>query len=38
MPPPGPRRTIATVAGDHALRTDLGAVEAAVRAWLPSAL
>jgi predicted alpha/beta-hydrolase family hydrolase len=38
MPPPGPRRTIATVAGDHALRTDLGAVEAAVRAWLPWAL
>jgi hypothetical protein len=26
------------VAGDHSLRTDLGAVADAVRAWLPEAL
>jgi len=34
MPPAAPGRTIARVAGDHALRGDLGAVEAAIRAWL----
>jgi predicted alpha/beta-hydrolase family hydrolase len=38
MPPPGPRRTVAVVAGDHSLRADLAAVEAAVRAWLPGVL
>jgi uncharacterized protein len=34
MPPEGPRRTVARVAGDHSLRTDVEAVGAAVRAWL----
>lgn len=34
MPPPAPGRTIARVAGDHALRGDLGAIEDAIRAWL----
>ena len=35
IPPAAPRRTIVQVAGDHSLRTDLAAVAAAVRAWLP---
>src|SRR5690348_12978731 len=35
MPPPGPRRTVVQVRGDHSLRTDLGAIAAAVRSWLP---
>ncbi len=30
------RRTVVQVAGDHSLRTDLEAVAAAVRAWLPT--
>ena len=34
MPPPGPSREVATVPGDHGLKRDLGAVAAAVRAWL----
>jgi predicted alpha/beta-hydrolase family hydrolase len=34
MPPPGPQRQIAEVAGDHALRADLAAVASAVGAWL----
>lgn len=34
VPPPGPRRTIAVVAGDHGLKADVGAVEAAVQGWL----
>lgn len=34
MPPEGPRRTVASVAGDHGLKADLEAVGAAVRAWL----
>ena len=34
MPPPGPRREVVEVAGDHALRSDLEAVGAAVRVWL----
>lgn len=34
MPPPGPRRTVVPVAGDHSLRTDLPAVGAAVGDWL----
>jgi uncharacterized protein len=36
MPPPGPRRTVVQVAGNHSLRTDLEAVADAVRGWLPS--
>jgi predicted alpha/beta-hydrolase family hydrolase len=35
MPPPGRLRTVVQVAGDHSLRSDLGAVAAAVRDWLP---
>jgi predicted alpha/beta-hydrolase family hydrolase len=38
MPPPGPRRTVVQVAGDHSLRTDLEAVAAAAREWLPMVL
>ena len=34
MPPASERRTVAQVAGDHSLRTDLPAVGGAVRAWL----
>jgi len=34
MPPATERRTVMQVAGDHSLRTDLGAVGEAVRAWL----
>ncbi len=34
MPPPGAGRTVVQVAGDHALRSDLTSVGAAVRAWL----
>jgi predicted alpha/beta-hydrolase family hydrolase len=35
IPPASERRTVVQVAGDHSLRTDLGAVGDAVRAWLP---
>jgi predicted alpha/beta-hydrolase family hydrolase len=35
MPPGTSRRTVVEVPGDHSLRTDLEAVAAAVRAWLP---
>jgi hypothetical protein len=38
MPPPGALRTVAQVEGDHSLRTDLGAVAAAVSAWLRTVL
>ena len=34
MPPPGPRRRVVPVAGDHRLRSDPGALTAAVRDWL----
>jgi uncharacterized protein len=34
VPPGGPRRTVAVVRGDHALRSDLDGLRAAVRAWL----
>lgn len=34
MPPAGPLRTVAVVAGDHSLRSDLGAVGDAVGTWL----
>jgi uncharacterized protein len=36
MPPPAPRRTVVQVKGNHSLRTDLAAVAAAVRDWLPT--
>jgi predicted alpha/beta-hydrolase family hydrolase len=38
IPPAGPQRTVVQVAGDHSLKTDLGAVAAAVQAWLPHVL
>jgi len=34
IPPSTERRTVVQVAGDHSLRTDLGTLEEAVRAWL----
>ena len=34
IPPPAPQRTVVEVAGDHSLRSDLGAVREAVGAWL----
>jgi uncharacterized protein len=34
IPPATKRRTVVQVAGDHSLRTDLGALGEAVRAWL----
>jgi uncharacterized protein len=36
IPPPGGRRTVVEVAGDHSLRSDLDAVAAAVQDWLPA--
>jgi predicted alpha/beta-hydrolase family hydrolase len=38
MPPATARRTVVQVPGNHSLRTDLEAVAAAVRAWLPDHL
>ncbi|MGH3132362.1 MAG: alpha/beta hydrolase family protein [Gaiellaceae bacterium] len=38
IPPATAHRTVVQVAGDHGLRTDLDAVAAAVRAWLPRAV
>lgn len=38
MPPPSRNRTVATVSGDHGLKTDVGAVADAVRAWLSDIL
>jgi uncharacterized protein len=35
MPPAAYNRTVVAVPGDHSLRTDLDAVAAAVRTWLP---
>jgi hypothetical protein len=35
VPPSGPRRDVVTVPCNHSLRSDLDAVAAAVRAWLP---
>jgi predicted alpha/beta-hydrolase family hydrolase len=34
VPPPAANRTVALVSSDHGLRTDLGAVADAIRAWL----
>ena len=34
MPPPGARRTVVQVRGDHSLRSDLGVLGAAVGDWL----
>jgi uncharacterized protein len=38
VPPESPRRTVVQVAGDHSLRTDLGALAEAVESWLRSIL
>jgi uncharacterized protein len=38
MPPPGDRRTVVLVQGDHSLRTDLDAVADAIRGWLAELL
>ncbi|MFZ0040273.1 MAG: alpha/beta family hydrolase [Solirubrobacteraceae bacterium] len=38
IPPPGPRRSVVVVTGDHALRGDLGAVGEAVQNWLQGIL
>jgi uncharacterized protein len=35
IPPAGAKRTVVEVPGDHSLRTDIDAVAAAVREWLP---
>jgi uncharacterized protein len=35
IPPAGSRRTVVQVSADHSLKTDLEAVAAAVRDWLP---
>jgi hypothetical protein len=35
-PPGGPGRTVVRVAGDHGLKSDLPAVQAAVAEWLPA--
>jgi uncharacterized protein len=34
MPPPGPRRRVVALKGNHSLSTDLPGLEAAVRDWL----
>ncbi len=38
IPPAGRKRTVVQVAADHGLKTDLEAVAAAVRDWLPRVL
>jgi hypothetical protein len=38
MPPPGPSRTVVTVAGNHSLRSDRDAIRTAVRGWLSEVL
>jgi predicted alpha/beta-hydrolase family hydrolase len=38
MPPPGPTRTVVTVAGNHSLKTGLTDVGPAVSAWLGTVL
>jgi uncharacterized protein len=38
MPTAAPDRTVVTVAGNHSLRSDLGAVAEAIRGWLPGVL
>jgi predicted alpha/beta-hydrolase family hydrolase len=38
IPPPGKRRTVVQVKGDHSLRSDPGAVADALRAWLPGVI
>jgi hypothetical protein len=38
MPPPGKGRAVVQVSADHALRSDLGTVGAAVQAWLAAVI
>ena len=38
VPPAAPNREVVTVAGNHSLSTDLGAVGEAIEAWLPRAV
>jgi uncharacterized protein len=38
LPPAGPGRRVVVVRGDHALKADVGAVAAALLAWLPEAV
>jgi uncharacterized protein len=38
MPPPAPGRQVVTVPGNHSLKGDLDAVDAAVRDWLPAVI
>ncbi|HYM57218.1 MAG TPA: alpha/beta family hydrolase [Solirubrobacteraceae bacterium] len=38
MPPPGPKRAVVEVAGNHGLKTDLGTVAEAAREWLARVL
>jgi predicted alpha/beta-hydrolase family hydrolase len=38
IPPPSKDRTVVEVPGDHSLKTDLQAVAAAARTWLPNIL
>jgi len=38
IPPPGRRREVVQVNGDHSLRTDPQAVAAAIESWLPRAV
>ena len=38
MPPPGPSRTVVTIAGNHSLRSDREALRTAVRDWLSQVL
>ena len=38
MPPPAEGRTVVGVRGDHSLRTDTGAIAAAVSSWLAATL
>lgn len=38
MPPPGPRRTVVQVRGDHSLRSDRPAIAEAVGQWLAALL
>ena len=38
VPPPGPSRTVVTVAGNHSLRSDRDAIRTAVSGWLSEVL
>jgi hypothetical protein len=38
MPPPGPRRSVVTVPGNHSLTGDLETLRTAVGAWLADVL